>query len=90
MSISKFEYGDADDGVVELKKHNNRSSPPSYLTSTIPSDTYKYHAILKNKLYQVCTTVALSHASAVKVEGLSTQVKIQAFQSDLMFKVPPI
>ncbi|KAG8481834.1 hypothetical protein CXB51_027140 [Gossypium anomalum] len=90
MPISKSEDGDADGGVVELKKHNNRSSPPSYSASTIPNDTDEYHAILKNKLYQVCTTVALSHESVVNVEGMSAQVKIQALQSDLMFKVLPI
>ncbi|MBA0869646.1 hypothetical protein Goshw_000944 [Gossypium schwendimanii] len=93
MPISKSKYCDADGGVVELKKHNNRSSPPSYSTSTISSDTYKYHTILKNKLYEVCNAVALSYASAMKVEGLSTQVKIQALQLDLMLqmmgKVPP-
>ncbi|MBA0569862.1 hypothetical protein Golob_003563 [Gossypium lobatum] len=86
MSISKSKDGDADGGVVELKKHNNRSSPPSYSTSTISSDTYKYHVILKNKLYEVCTTVALSYTSAMKVEGLSTQVQIQALQLDLMLQ----
>ncbi|KAK5792546.1 hypothetical protein PVK06_033661 [Gossypium arboreum] len=90
MPISKSEFGDENGGVVELKNHNNRSSPPSYSASTIPSDTDEYHAILKNKLYQICTTVALSHASVMNVEGLSAQVKIQALQSDLMFKVPSI
>ncbi|MBA0846017.1 hypothetical protein Goarm_023296 [Gossypium armourianum] len=53
----------------------------------VSSDTDDYHAILKNKLYQVCTTVAFSYASVVKAGDSSVQVEIQAFQSDLMFKV---
>ncbi|KAA3484051.1 WD repeat and FYVE domain-containing protein 3 [Gossypium australe] len=47
----------------------------------------EYYTIFKNKLYQVRTTIAFSHASVVKVGGLSAQVEIQALQSDLMFKV---
>ncbi|MBA0556164.1 hypothetical protein Golob_026289 [Gossypium lobatum] len=53
----------------------------------VSSDTDEYHAILKNKLYQVCTIVAFSYASVVKAGDSSVQVEIQALQSDLMFKV---
>ncbi|MBA0648387.1 hypothetical protein Goklo_016119 [Gossypium klotzschianum] len=73
--------------VVEVKRPNNRNSLPSYLTPMVSSDTNEYHAILKNKLYQVCTTVAFSYASVVKAGDSFVQVEIQALESDLMFKV---
>ncbi|MBA0711187.1 hypothetical protein Golax_010399 [Gossypium laxum] len=53
----------------------------------VSSDTDEYHAILKNKLYQVCIIVAFSYASVVKAGDSSVRVEIQALQSDLMFKV---
>ncbi|MBA0755399.1 hypothetical protein Gogos_020163 [Gossypium gossypioides] len=53
-------------------------------------DTSEYPAILKNKLHQACTAIALIRALTVKVKGLFVQVKNQALQSDSMFKVPPV
>ncbi|KAK5839563.1 hypothetical protein PVK06_008364 [Gossypium arboreum] len=88
--VSKFENGDADGGVVEVKRLNNRSYLSSYSTPMVLSDMDEYHAIFKNKLHQVCMIVAFSHASVVKAGGSSAQVEIQALQSDLMFKVPSI
>ncbi|MBA0704713.1 hypothetical protein Golax_016953 [Gossypium laxum] len=61
MLVSKSEIGDTYGGVVEVKRPNNRSYPPSDSTSTILSDTDKYYTILKNKLHQAYTAVALSY-----------------------------
>ncbi|PPD73362.1 hypothetical protein GOBAR_DD29715 [Gossypium barbadense] len=66
---------------------DNPSSSPSDLTPTVLSDTDEYHTILKNKLHQVCVIVVLFYASAMKVKGSFAQVKIQALQSEPIFKV---
>ncbi|MBA0612638.1 hypothetical protein Godav_013219, partial [Gossypium davidsonii] len=88
--ISKSKNGDVDGGVVEVKRLDNPSSSPSDLTPTVLSDTDEYHTILKNKLHQVCVIVVLFYASAMKVEGSSAQVEIQALQSEPIFKVHSI
>ncbi|KAK5826169.1 hypothetical protein PVK06_021084 [Gossypium arboreum] len=51
-------------------------------------DTNEYPAILKNKLHQACAAIAFFRALTVKVKGSFLQVKNQALQLDLMFKVP--
>ncbi|MBA0853285.1 hypothetical protein Goshw_015775 [Gossypium schwendimanii] len=49
--VFKSENSDADGGVVEVKRPNNRSSPPSDSTLTISNDMDEYHTILKNKIH---------------------------------------
>ncbi|PPS17650.1 hypothetical protein GOBAR_AA02924 [Gossypium barbadense] len=73
-SVFKYENSDGDGGVVEALM--------------VLIDTNEYPAILKNKLHQACAAIAFFRALTVKVKGSFLQVKNQALQLDLMFKVP--